>query len=156
MFLTLISYFFIIWQAATQNYLVSLNNPFLLSNNNASINTIDPDLQNNFYVGFADGQARRYTTTFSSYINLTVPEPVNQFSGWSLTLNNLRLNNGTIFTMNSNYMLTISNVFSTVRIYDYSTFIQIDSYSITDKILDQRGFPIQVSGNIYPFQMLMC
>lgn len=107
----------LIRQISNQNYLVSLNNPFLLANNRANITTIHMDSQDNIFIGFDDGQARRYISNLSTYINLTVPEPVDRITGAYLKLSSLVLDNGTAVKMNSNIKIGFSNGFRTIRFY---------------------------------------
>ena len=52
---------------------VSISQPFLLSTANIKITTVDTDFDSACLVGFEDGQARRYSGDFSSYVSLSVP-----------------------------------------------------------------------------------
>ena len=51
---------------------VSLSEPFLLRKINTKITTVDTGYNSDFLLGFDDGQARRYTRDFSSYVSLPV------------------------------------------------------------------------------------
>jgi len=114
----------ILLQVTSLNYMVSLNNPFLLSNNNASILTIDCDYSGSFYAGFDDGQARRYSVNLLTYQNMSVPEPVEQFKIWLLNLNSITLSNGTVFSMSYTVVVTLSNNFTTIRTYNFTNLIE--------------------------------
>lgn len=103
-------------------YTLSIATPFLLTNNYTNITTINNDLQNQFLVGFYDGTARRYSSDFSAYTVLPVGEVVNQFSSWSLQLNNIILSNGTLFSMLYNMTISLSNTYTLLRVYSYPAF----------------------------------
>lgn len=101
-------------------YPVSLSNPVEL-NSTSGLQTIGKDLDGNFLVGFEDGEVRKYSTTFSTYINLSFPEPVELFSARRAKLWR-NLTNGTIEYFYSKVLTTLSNNFTTLRSYNYSTY----------------------------------
>ena len=53
-----------------QNFAVNLTDSLLLNQNYSGISTIVSDIEGNFLVGFFDGTARKYTSDFSSYIDI--------------------------------------------------------------------------------------
>ena len=116
-----IFFYFLIRASSITPFSLSTNYPFQLTQL-SNITTLDNDLNNSFLVGLANIQARRYSSDFSSYTPLTIPETVDRFSSWSIQLNNISLSNGTTWTMLSNMTATLSHSFSTVRTYSYPAF----------------------------------
>jgi hypothetical protein len=100
------------------------NNPFRLTPAFLNISTIVMEnLTDSFLIGFSDGQARRYSSDFSSYTSLPAPEPVDQFSPLSLTLANVTLPNGRYWSMDAAMTVTLSNSFKTIRVYSSPDYI---------------------------------
>lgn len=101
-------------------YPVSLTTPVEL-NSTSALQTIGKDVDGNFFVGFEDGEVRKYSTTFSTFVNLNFTEPVERFSATRTKLWR-NLTNGTMEYFYSKVLTTLSNNFTTLRSYNYSTY----------------------------------
>ena len=155
MTLKIIGFFYLLIRVSIAlNFSLGINNPFQLTQL-SNITTLDKDLNNSFLVGLANIQARRYSSDFSSYTPLTIPETVDRFSSWSIQLNNISLSNGTTWTMLSNMTITLSNGFTTIRAYQNPAFIQMDTVSFNESILDYRGLPLSCGSNTNPYHIVV-
>lgn len=68
--------FLLIHLIQSLGYSVSLDYPFLLTNQNLNIVYVNLDFNNNIYSVFSDGSVRKYLPDLSSYINLAYVDPV--------------------------------------------------------------------------------
>lgn len=84
-------------------------------------------------MGFTDATARRYSPDFTSYVDIAVPETVEQFNTRYNTLS-ATLSNGSYVNLADRRMVTRSGNFTIVRDYDYYTYVNYENYNTNDTI----------------------
>lgn len=116
-----IIFLILLLQTCMAYYTLDLSNSILLTNNFTNISTVAVDQSNSYLVGFQDGQARKYSPDFSSYVALKVTETVEKFVSKSLEFS-IGLSNGSVFSISSDMTVTLSNNLRTLKAYTYPDF----------------------------------
>lgn len=118
-------------------------NSSLLLNANSGISTINKDLQGNFLVAFLNGEARKYTDNFNSYVALNMSKVVDLFVARKTTITG-NLSNGTYISMNEKQIATLSNNFTTLLVYNYYSYALEETYFFDQFVLSQAGHSLTV------------
>ena len=100
---------------------LTLNYPFLLTPTREKINDIAANGENKVLVAFDNTFIRVYSPNFSSYVDWSVPEPVESIRFGRIT-GDCYLSNGTVLRFYKSLLSYRSNKLRTFRIMNYSTY----------------------------------
>lgn len=106
-------------RASLQNYTLSISHPFQLDLNGSNIKLIYRANDDLYFVIFEQGEARAYTSSFTTYSTLNLVEKVEEFSISTFGSLNIYLSNGISFDMASTDLFSVSNNSRTVICYSY-------------------------------------
>ncbi len=120
-FILLVTFLFLITTVSySQNYTVSINDSISL-NPSIGISTIGKDLDGNFLLGFVNKQTRKYSSDFTSFVDMKINEVVESFEARE-TLFWMTLSNGTFLNVSDRKIVIKSNGLSKLGDYSYTNY----------------------------------
>lgn len=139
-----------------QDYEVSIDYPFLVSDQYTKILDIKEDWSSNLWVTFADGTVRVYDPAFGSFSAIKYPYKVESMHFY---WNNFiyTFNNGTAISSSLLFQLTVSNNSTAVSCHDLNNYSLLSRYQLNESIIYKIGYSLQdPSGRISPYVIVFC